>query len=74
MLVARLPIGKYLAGTTLFWGAVVALTAACSSYGGLITVRFLLGMAEATVTPALMFVTTSIYTRDEVPKRTGICE
>lgn len=57
---------------TLFWGAVVALTAACRGFGGLVAVRFLLGVAEATTTPALMFVTSTWYTRDEVPVRTGI--
>ncbi|ORY60977.1 major facilitator superfamily domain-containing protein [Pseudomassariella vexata] len=72
LLIARVPVGKYIAINTFFWGAVVALTAACSSYGGLITVRFLLGVAEATITPALMFITSTWYTRDEVPVRTGI--
>jgi MFS family permease len=59
-------------GNTLFWGAVVALTAACTNYGGLLTVRFLLGVAEATITPAFMFITSTWYTRDEIPSRTGI--
>ncbi|KAI1135496.1 putative allantoate permease [Hypoxylon sp. FL0543] len=72
LLVARLPIAKYLAADTFVWGAVVALTAACSNYGGLITVRFFLGVAEATVSPALMFITSTWYTRDEIPTRTGI--
>ncbi|KAF2703531.1 MFS general substrate transporter [Pleomassaria siparia CBS 279.74] len=72
LLIARLPVAKYVAVNTFFWGAVVALTAACSSYGGLITVRFLLGVAEATTTPALMFITSTWYTRDEIPTRTGI--
>ncbi|KAK7909179.1 allantoate permease [Apiospora marii] len=72
LLVARLPVGRYLAANTLFWGAVVALTAACVNYRGLLTVRFLLGVAEATVSPALMFVTSTWYTRDEIPTRTGI--
>jgi MFS family permease len=72
LLIARLPTGKYLAANTLFWGAVVALTAACTNFGGLITVRFLLGVAEATITPAFMFITSSWYTRDEIPTRTGI--
>ena len=35
LLIARLPIGKYVAVNTFFWGAVVALTAACSNFGGL---------------------------------------
>ncbi|KAF2801070.1 MFS general substrate transporter [Melanomma pulvis-pyrius CBS 109.77] len=72
LLVARLPVAKYVAANTFFWGTVVALTAACSSYGGLVTVRFLLGVAEATTTPALMFITSTWYTRDEIPKRTGM--
>ncbi|KAI8624152.1 MFS general substrate transporter [Xylariaceae sp. FL1651] len=72
LLVARLPVAKYLAANTLFWGIVVGLTAACSSFGGLVAVRFFLGVAEATVSPALIFITSTWYTRDEIPARTGI--
>lgn len=72
VLIARLPPAKYLTANTFVWGAVVALTAACSSYGGLLAVRFLLGVAEATITPAFMFLTSTWYTRDEIPVRTGI--
>ncbi|KAJ5624194.1 hypothetical protein N7510_000503 [Penicillium lagena] len=72
MLIARLPVAKYLAANTLLWGAVVALTAACTNFGGLMTVRFLLGVAEATITPAFMFITSTWYTRDEIPTRTGL--
>lgn len=72
MLISRLPVARYLTGNTFAWGAVVAVTAACTNFGGLLTVRFLLGVAEATITPAFMFITTSWYTRDEIPVRTGI--
>ncbi|KAJ6180821.1 hypothetical protein N7519_011282 [Penicillium mononematosum] len=72
LLIARLPAAKYLTANTLFWGAVVALTAACTNFGGLVTVRFLLGVAEATITPAFMFITSTWYTRDEIPTRTGL--
>jgi MFS family permease len=58
-LIPRLPVAKYLAFNTFFWGAVVGTTAACTNYGGLITVRFLLGVAEATITPAFMFITST---------------
>ncbi|KAE8393726.1 major facilitator superfamily domain-containing protein [Aspergillus alliaceus] len=71
-LIPRLPVAKYMAFNTFFWGAVVALTAACVNYGGLLAVRFLLGVAEATITPAFMFITTTWYTRDEIPFRTGL--
>ncbi|CAI0655590.1 unnamed protein product [Colletotrichum noveboracense] len=72
LLIARLPVAKYMTANTFFWGAVVAVTAACKNYGGLLTVRFLLGVAEATITPAFMFLTSTWYTRDEIPTRTGI--
>ncbi|PSN67372.1 major facilitator superfamily transporter [Corynespora cassiicola Philippines] len=71
-LIPRLPVAKYLAVNTFIWGAVVGVTAACTNYGGLITVRFFLGVAEATITPAFMFITSTWYTRDEIPTRTGI--
>lgn len=35
-------------------------------------VRFLLGVAEATITPAFVYVTAMWYTREEIPVRTGI--
>lgn len=72
LLIARLPVARYMTANTLFWGVIVATTAACTNYGGLLAVRFLLGVAEATITPAFMFMTTSWYTRDEIPFRTGI--
>ncbi|KAJ4988142.1 major facilitator superfamily transporter [Stagonosporopsis vannaccii] len=71
-LIARLPVAKYLAANTFVWGAVVALTAACTNYGGLVTLRFFLGVAEATITPAFLFITSTWYTRDEIPTRTGL--
>lgn len=71
-LIARLPVAQYMTANTFIWGTVVALTAACTNYGGLLTVRFLLGVAEATITPTFMFITTTWYTRDEIPVRTGI--
>jgi MFS transporter, ACS family, DAL5 transporter family protein len=72
ILIARVPVAKYLTVNALFWGTVVAVTAACTNFGGLLAVRFLLGIAEATLTPAFMFLTSTWYTRDEIPFRTGI--
>ncbi|TVY60793.1 putative transporter [Lachnellula suecica] len=72
ILIQRLPIGKYLSVVTLLWGAIVASTAACTSFGGLATCRFFLGVAEATISPAFVYVTSQWYTRDEIPSRTGV--
>ncbi|KAJ4152802.1 hypothetical protein LMH87_009322 [Akanthomyces muscarius] len=72
LLIARLPVGKYLSANTAFWGVTVAVTAACTNFGGLMAVRLLLGVAEATITPGFMFLTSTWYTRDEMPTRVGI--
>lgn len=71
LLIPKLPVGKYVAGNTVIWGLVVALTAVSTNFGGLATLRFLLGVAEATITPAFVFITGTYYTRDEIPSRTG---
>ncbi|EEH09317.1 allantoate permease [Histoplasma capsulatum G186AR] len=72
ILIQQLPVGKYVSANTFFWGAVVALTAACSNFGGLMGVRFLLGVAEATISPAFVFVTSMWWTREEIPARCGV--
>ncbi|KAH7141246.1 major facilitator superfamily domain-containing protein [Dactylonectria estremocensis] len=72
ILIARLPTGKYLTANTLFWGTVVTLTATCYNFEGLMVTRFFLGVAEATITPGFMFLTSTWYTRDEMPTRVGI--
>ncbi|KAI1147911.1 major facilitator superfamily domain-containing protein [Nemania diffusa] len=71
-LAARLPVAKYLGVNSLFWGTVVALTAACGGFGGVFTARFALGLAEAAVAPCQVFVTGAWYVRDEIPARTGV--
>jgi MFS family permease len=61
ILIQRLRVSKYLTVVTFLWGAVVAVTAACSSFGGLATCRFLLGVAEATISPAFVYITSMWY-------------
>ncbi|KAJ9150354.1 Allantoate permease [Pleurostoma richardsiae] len=71
-LCSRLPIAKYLTLNTLIWGIIVGLTAACTSFGGLAANRFFLGVGEAIVNPAFIYITSTWYTRDQVPKRTSL--
>ena len=71
-LLQKLPTGKYVGANTLFWGTAVAVSAACRSYGALITVRLLLGVAEASTSPAFVHIMAMWYTRSEIPMRTGL--
>ncbi|KAF5370127.1 hypothetical protein D9758_001202 [Tetrapyrgos nigripes] len=64
-LIQRLPIGKYLAFNIAAWGAVLACTAACHNFTGLVIVRTLLGVFECVCQPAFVFLSTMWYTREE---------
>ncbi|KAJ3930492.1 MAG: MFS general substrate transporter [Lentinula lateritia] len=71
ILIQRLPVGRYVSVNTIIWGLIVACTALCTNFGSLIIVRFLLGMVESTTTPAFVYITSTWYTREEIPFRTG---
>ncbi|KII95361.1 hypothetical protein PLICRDRAFT_170021 [Plicaturopsis crispa FD-325 SS-3] len=64
-LLQRLPIGKYLAFNVCAWGAVLAFTAACKNFTGLVIVRTLLGIFECVCQPAFVFLSTMWYKREE---------
>ncbi|KAF9078724.1 major facilitator superfamily domain-containing protein [Rhodocollybia butyracea] len=69
--IQKLPVGRYVSINTIIWGIIVACTALCTNFGSLLTVRFLLGVAEATITPSFVYITSMWYTREEIPFRTG---
>ncbi|TBU25211.1 MFS general substrate transporter [Dichomitus squalens] len=64
-LIQRLPIGKYLAFNISAWGVVLACTAACKNFTGLVIVRTFLGIFETVCQPAFVFLSTMWYRREE---------
>ncbi|PNP42011.1 hypothetical protein TGAMA5MH_06190 [Trichoderma gamsii] len=64
-LLQKLPLAKVLAVNVFCWGAVVACSAASSSFAPLMVVRFLLGFFESCIQPAMMLLTSMWYTRSE---------
>ncbi|KAI1334674.1 allantoate permease [Xylariaceae sp. FL0016] len=68
-LLQRLPVGKVVSCTTIAWGIIVMTTPACTSFGGIATNRFLLGITEATVNPGFVLIMSIWYTNDEQPLR-----
>ncbi|KAL1908688.1 hypothetical protein Sste5344_005513 [Sporothrix stenoceras] len=61
----RFPVGKWLAGNLIVWGAILLLHIPCRSFGALFAVRFLLGLAEACVVPAFLLTLSMFFTYDE---------
>ncbi|KAH8925564.1 MFS general substrate transporter [Atractiella rhizophila] len=64
-IIQRFPIGKILAFNIISWGIVLACTAACTNFVGLVTVRTLLGAFECICQPAFVFLSTMWYRREE---------
>ena len=71
-LLQRLPLAKYLGANIVLWGLLLACTAACTNFGSIAAVRFILGMLEASVTPGFVLFTSQWYTKKEQGARTGI--
>ncbi|KAI1400681.1 major facilitator superfamily domain-containing protein [Hypoxylon fuscum] len=70
-LLRRLPIAKYTSVNIVIWGIILTCHAGVSSYAGLLTVRFFLGVFEATVTPAFVIITSIWYRQAEQGRRMG---
>lgn len=68
----RFPVAKFLGANIVLWGAVLMTSAACSSFAGIATVRFLLGMTEATISPGFVAVTGIWWTRQEQAGRSAL--
>ncbi|KAK6957645.1 hypothetical protein Daesc_000432 [Daldinia eschscholtzii] len=66
------PVAKFLGINVILWGAILMTTAACSSFAGLATVRFFLGMVEATISPGFVAVTGMWWTRQEQAGRSAL--
>ncbi|TDZ35542.1 putative transporter [Colletotrichum trifolii] len=70
-LLRALPLGKYTSANIICWGAVLVCHIFAFNYAGLLSVRFFLGMLEATVTPAFVLLTSAWYKQNEQAKRMG---
>lgn len=68
----RFPVAKFLGVNIILWGIILMSTAACSSFAGLATVRFLLGVTEATISPGFVAVTGMWWTRQEQAGRSAL--
>ncbi|SPN97700.1 uncharacterized protein DNG_01213 [Cephalotrichum gorgonifer] len=69
MIMVRYPVAKTIAAAVVLWGAVLMLTAVTSNSGGLLAIRFLLGVCESPIGPGLTVCVAMWYKRSEQPLR-----
>ncbi|CEO59211.1 Putative Permease of the major facilitator superfamily [Penicillium brasilianum] len=72
LLIQKLPVAKYMGGMLLLWSIIVIAHIGARNYAGILVLRFLLGMAEAGVSPCMMTITSMFYKRSEQPLRMAI--
>ncbi|KAL4871245.1 hypothetical protein BDV12DRAFT_206806 [Aspergillus spectabilis] len=72
LLIQRLPLAKYMGVVLLLWAGLVIAHVGAKNYAGMLVLRFLLGMAEACVSPCMMNFTSMFYRRSEQPLRMAI--
>lgn len=68
-IIARVPIAKYLSFMIIAWGVVLACTALCKDFTGLVVVRTLLGLFESACQPAFVILSSIWYKREEQASR-----
>ncbi|RJE26099.1 Major Facilitator Superfamily [Aspergillus sclerotialis] len=72
ILLVKFPLGKYLSTTFMIWAVILACHAATTNFAGLMVVRFLLGLFEASLSPGFSLITSLWYRTSEQPLRHGL--
>lgn len=68
----KFPVAKFLGANIVLWGIILMATSASSSFAGLATARFFLGVTEATISPGFVAVTGIWWTRQEQAGRSAL--
>lgn len=68
----RFPVAKLYATCMFSWAVLLLCTAATQNFGGLATVRFLMGMLESIAFPVSTIITVMWWTREEQPIRVAL--
>lgn len=67
--IQKFPLGKMMSILLFTWGLFSMSLAGAKNFGGIFTLRFLLGLSESTINPAWVILSSMFWTRDEQPLR-----
>lgn len=62
-------MGKLTGATILVWAILLVCHIWAKNYAGILSIRFILGMFEAGISPAIMAIVSMFYKRSEQPTR-----
>ncbi|TVY48636.1 putative transporter [Lachnellula occidentalis] len=69
LLIQRLPVAKLTGCMIFMWSIVLICHIFAKNYAGILVLRFILGMFEAGISPAIMSIVSMFYKRSEQPIR-----
>ncbi|KAF2096548.1 MFS general substrate transporter [Rhizodiscina lignyota] len=72
MLTKRFGASIILPSAMFIFGAMAMISAACKNFGGIVTTRWFLGMAESGFYPVIIFYLTTFYKRRELAGRLSL--
>ncbi|RDW74418.1 uncharacterized protein DSM5745_07080 [Aspergillus mulundensis] len=72
VMLQKLPINYFMAGTVVIWGAILMCHGASTNFSGQAAARTFLGAFEASINPGTMLMFSMYYSRREQPLRMGI--
>lgn len=68
-IIQKVPIAKYTGFMILVWAVLLIAHIGAKNYGGILVLRFILGMFEAGISPSCMMICGMFYTHKEQPLR-----
>lgn len=69
LLLQKLPVAKYTGSVILIWSVILIAHIGAKGYSGMLVLRFILGLFEASISPAIMSIIRMFYTEDDQPFR-----
>lgn len=68
-IIQKVPLAKYTGGMIVVWAIILIAHIGATNYGGMLVLRFILGMFEAGISPSCMMICGMFYSKQDQPFR-----
>lgn len=68
-IIQKVPVAKYTSAMLVVWAVILIAHIGATNYGGMLALRFILGMFEAGISPTCMMICGMFYSKEDQPFR-----
>ncbi|WPK25945.1 hypothetical protein PUMCH_003283 [Australozyma saopauloensis] len=68
-IIQKVPVAKYTSAMLLVWAIILIAHIGATNFGGMLALRFILGMFEAGISPTCMMICGMFYSKEDQPFR-----